>query len=471
MTRPTLLYLALILSLCLSTGCKNDDFVPYTVPSDLILEEARINVSDLSVNMSAWYSGDDTGIADAWFSMKEAGNNDAEEQRIDCSWASGKASANISGLTLGKDYIYGFHIKTIGGNSISSAEEKTLEFSTPGNFTFSSMKTLTSKIVEIDYSGADEFIVSADMTIINSEGSEMTDNIPEVLWNDGKVRLMFRLDEWKEDIYTLRIDFTLYDDSIVSASGTFSMLPLPENLIIDKVVTDETGKFTFSASYDGEDYTITKVTFILYDKEGKYLNETEGTAADRVASAVLENQTYGQYSAECVLDLIDDSQLRSERLSFVYSKPRAYENMLLEPIPMSEAGLVTNGDDCKVATKFSYLGYDWESLNLYARSSSSVTLYVKSSTPGYFMNVTPFENGIKTIYINHSSSKDTNKFNCYGKTSENDSWTKMAEAVKDGNTFIYDLSGGNYRYFKFETTTQELKANSFAIDWYTEPIE
>lgn len=470
MTRPTLLYLALISSLCLATGCQNDDFVPYTVPSELILEEAKVNVSDMSVSMSAWYNGDDSGIADAWFAIKAAGNDDAEGQRIDCSWKSGKASAKISGMELGTDYIYGFHIRTIGGNIISSTEEKTLEFSIPGNFTFSSMKTLTSKIVEIDYTGADDFIVSADMTIWNSEGMEM-DNVPEVFWNDGKVRLMFRLDDWEEDIYTCRIDFTLYDGAIVSANGTFSMLPLPENLTMGKVITDETGKFTFSASYDGEDYTVTKVTFILYDKDGNYLDEIEGTAADRVASAVLENQTYGQYSVECILDLIDGSRLISDRLSFAYSKPRAYENMLLEPIPMSEAGLVTNGDDCKVATKFSYLGYDWESLNLYARSSSSVTLYIKSSTPGYFMNVTPFENGIKTIYINHSSSKDTNKFNCYGKTDENDSWIKMAEAVKDGNTFIYDLSGGNYRYFKFETTTQELKANSFAIDWYTEPIE
>ena len=75
-----------------------------------------------------------------------------------------------------------------------------------------------------------------------------------------------------------------------------------------------------------------------------------------------------------------------------------------------------------------------------------------------------------------ASGKDTDKFHCYAKTEADDEWVELDEAVKQDDTFIYDLSGGHYCYFRFETRSkgeggQELKANSFAIDYYTEAPE
>lgn len=451
-------------------GCAQEEFKNYTVPSYVVLEDAQLNVSDLSVTLSAIYNGDDSGIATARFVLWNGGPESAPSY-YDCEWKDGSATAIITGLQKGNTYLYNFEITTIGNNTITCEQAKSCSLSEPGDFTMKTTTTLTSKLLIVNYSGADEYIAGAQMEIKDSEGKTPA-AAPEVTFGNGSAKSIFFLDEWAEDLYAVKITFDIVGGSkIETPVFKFSLLPLPETLVLDPVVMED-GTFKFSASYDGEDKTVEKAVFNYSDKDGNLIKAIDGLCLNRKATAEITGQEYGRYFISCTLELVDGSSLTAGPQQFIYAKPRKYENLLLEPIPMSEAGLVKSSADCNDPGQFTYAGYTWESQYLYARTSSGkTTLYVSSKYQGYFQCLTPFENGIKTVYINHSSGKDTNKFKCFGKEGAKDEWVQVAEAVKEGNTFIYDLSGANYCYFRFETTTQELKANSFSVDYYTEAPE
>ena len=456
-------------------GCRDDGFVNYTVASEIVLSGPEIDVSDMSVTVSAIYNGDDSGISDAWFTVWKDGEDASQASRVPASWGGGNASAVLDGLEVGNDYWFNFVILTSGDNLVTAEEDRYCAFSLPHDFSYSTVNTVTSKILQVSYKGADAFISSAKLVMVDADG-ENVENLPEISFHEGVGKALFVLSEWTLALYKVHVEMTMYDGSTVSApEWQFSLLPLPEILTVSPV-NIEGDVFNFSASYDGDDSTIEKAVFSLYDKDGVLVQEIDAVCADRTATASRSGNEYGRYSVKCTLYLVDGSTLESETLNFTHSRPRAYENMLLEPVPMGEAGMATSSENAMDPNKFSYLGYDWEYQYMYVRSSSSVTLYVSSSYSGFFMNTTPFENGIRTVYINHSSGKDTDKFHCYAKTEADDEWVELDEAVKQDDTFIYDLSGDHYCYFRFETRSkadggQELKANSFAIDYYTEAPE
>lgn len=464
-----LMRLSLILaaSVFLAVGCSEDEVKNYTVPSSVVLERSTLNVADLSISLSAIYNGDDRGIKTARFVLwkDDAG---ASPSYYDCDWENGRAATVIAGLEKGRAYLYNFEIVTKGENLITCDERGSFFISEPADFSMATTTTATAKLFIVNYSGADEYVNEVKMSIIDSEGSTL-DSAPEVTFGNGQTKSIFFLDEWEEDLYTITLTFNLVDGrQIVTPPFKLSLLPLPENVSLEPVAIDgET--LRFSASYDGEDKTIAKATFSLSDKEGLLIKTVEGKFANRKVEAEISGQEYGRYQISCTLDLVDGSSLSAGPVLFVYARPRAFDNLLLAPIPMSEAGLVKSSADCNDPGQFTYSGYSWESQYLYARTSSGkTTLYVSSKYHGYFQCLTPFEFGIKTVYINHSSGKDTSKFKCFGKKGAKDDWIQLAEATKEGNTFIYDLSVDNYCYFRFETTNQELKANSFSVDYYTE---
>lgn len=461
---------ALFAVMALGYGCDDDGQKTYTVPSYVVLEDARLDVSTGSIALSAVYNGDDTGIDNVRFLVWKQGQETSPEY-VDCKWSGGRADAVIAGLEKDGTYYYNMEITTVGGNVIKSSEPAVFSLAEPSDFILKTATTKTSKILMIEYSGADEYIQSSSLEIVDSEGNAVNE-APGVSCVDGVARAIFFLDEWKEDLYTVKLVLGIYGGGIITSQEfKFSLLPLPENLKLSPVEMMD-GTLKFSAVYDGEDKTVEKATFTLCDKAGNVLNVLDGVCSDRTARAEVSGKDYGKYMVSCVLDLVDGSSLSDGPLAFTYARPRAFENMLLEPIPMSEAGLVKSSADCNDPTQFTYAGFQWESQYLYARTSSGkTTLYVSSKYKGYFQNLTPFENGIKTLYINHSSGKDTDKFKCFGKAGSKDEWTQMPEAEKTGNTFVYDLSGDHYCYFRFETTTQELKANSFSLDYYTEAPE
>lgn len=456
------------------TGCSKDDFKSYTVPSEIVLGDPCVNLSDLSVDVSAVYNGDDNGVADACFTVTKAGDEAAAARKVACSWSNGKAAARIEGLELGNDYYYNFVITTTGGNKISAESDMYCPFSLPSNFSYSTVNTVTSKILQVAYTGSDAFIEVAELVMFDSTGRKL-ENVPALTCWNGVGKALFPLSEWEEDLYSFHCEMKMYDGtSISSPDGLLNLLPVPESCTLAGVVIDGT-TFNFTASYDGEDKTVARAVFTLFDKDGNVLQEIETTGSNRKVTAVVENMEYGRYSVVCTLYLVDDTTLESNRQTFTHARPRASETMLLEPVPMSEAGMAVKADEN--VNKFEYLGYEWEYRNVYARTSSGVTtLYVSSSAFGFFQNATPFVNGIKTVYINHTSGKDTPSFKCYGKVEAGDEWTELPEATKEGYVFIYDLTGDNYRYFQFESREKaeggaELKANSFEVEYFTEAPE
>ena len=60
-----------LLPLVFIAACNDDGTGTYTVPKNVVLEDARVNVSDMTVSLSAVYDGDDSGIEEAWFSVRE----------------------------------------------------------------------------------------------------------------------------------------------------------------------------------------------------------------------------------------------------------------------------------------------------------------------------------------------------------------------------------------------------------------
>lgn len=463
-----------VAALFIWTGCSKESFKTYTVTSEIVLGDPQVDLSDLSITLSAVYNGDDSGIAGACFTVRRDGEDASAARTVACDWADGKAEARLTGLESGYDYWINFVVTTTGGNNISAEEDKYCPFSRPANFAYSTVNTVTSKILQVAYTGADVFIEKADLILFNSAG-ERVNGTPAFTCYNGVGKALFVLSEWEEDLYTFHCEMTLYDGSHISSpDGLLNLLPVPESCTLAAVAVDG-DTFTFSASYDGEDKTVARAVFTLFDRNGAVLHELEGTCANRKATATLSGNEYGRYSALCTLYLVDDSILESNRQTFTHARPRAYETLLLEPVPMSEAGMATSSDSNM--NKFEYMGYEWEYKCLYARTSSGVTtLYVKSDEFGIFQNATPFENGIRTVYINHTSGKDTPSFKCYGKAEAGDEWTELDEAVKVGYVFIYDLSGDNYRYFQFESREKsnggaELKANSFEVEYYTEAPE
>lgn len=466
-----------LLPLAFIAACNDDGTGTYTVPKKVVLEDARVNVSDMTVSLAAVYDGDDSGIEEAWFSVRE--NQDgAEAEKVPCSWAGGKAEARVGNLAKGKDYVYNFHILTVGGNTLSGSEEKLCQFHAPSGFVFSTQTTLTAKILQVAYSGADEFVKKAKLVMKRQDNTEV-ENVPEIICEDGLARVMFKLDEWAKDLYNCQLVLTLYDDSVVESQvAKLSLLPLPETLTLSKVVAND-GKLSFSASYDGEDETIESAEYVLSDKAGKVLQKVAGKCVSRKCTAEVSGYEYGKYNLTLTLSLVDGSTLVAGPMVFVYSKPRTYEYVLMKPKEMSEAGMATSSGGCTTVNKVTYADVEWNYFQMYARTSSGkTTFYCSSSKPGWITNDTAFKYGVKALYIIHSSGKDAVNFNCYGKKKAEDKWTKMAvaevgavEGVANTNkyTFTYDLSVGDYDYFMFETTKQELKATYLAYEYYTEP--
>lgn len=468
---------SVLFSVVAIAACNDDGVGTYTVPKNVVLKEAQINMSDMTVSLAAIYDGDDSGVDEAWFSLRED-TEGVESERIACSWKNGKAEAKVGNLTEGKDYVYNFHIRTVGGNTISGSENKMCQFYAPSNFVFSTQTTLTAKILQVAYSGSDEFVERAELELTRSDNSKV-ENVPEIYCEDGLARVMFKLSEWEQDLYRCKLVLTLYDGRVVESQMVkLSLLPLPETLTLAKVVADN-GKLFFSASYDGEDKTIESAEYVLSDKKGEVLETVAGKCASRKCVAEVSGYGYGKYNLTLTLSLVDGSTLVAGPMTFVYSKPRTYDYVLMVPAELGAAGMATNSKDCAAVNKVTHSGIDWTYFQMYARTSSGkTTFYSSSSKPGYIYNETPFEYGIRTLYIIHSSGKDAVNFNCYGKKNAGDEWVKLAmaevgavEGVKDTNkyTFTYDLSVGNYNYVKFESTRQELKATYFAYEYYTEP--
>lgn len=459
----------------LAAGCGDDGFENYTVPSSVILADPVLNVSDMSVSLSAVYNGDDKGIAEASFNVWKAGD-ETSSSRYACDWKDGNASASLKGLSTEGSYLCNFEIKTIGGNIVKADEPAEFTLSRPSGFSLKTTTTVTSKILAVTYSGADEYIGGATLIMTKYDGTQV-DNLPEVSVGNGEARAIFFLEDWEEDLFTVKMIFDIKGgDSIETPEFKFSLIPLPENLILSQVKMED-GTFSFSASYDGEDRTVEKGEFLFCDKNGSVIKTLDAVCENRMATASVSGQDYGRYNVTCNLELVDGSLLSAGPMAFTYARPRAYESLTLLPVPMSEAGFPKDAAGAESPYKFTYLDYDWEGQFMYARTSSGkTTIYTSSKLEGWFTNATAFPYGIKAVIVNHSSGKDMDKFSCYAKKSASDDWVKLPDAVKgtpdNKYAFVYDMSASDYDYFKFTTTAQqELKANNYAIEYYTEAPE
>lgn len=467
------LYSKIILVLTLmiyASGCTEKTFKPCTVPSVISLNKPVLNSSSMSVTLSAVYNGDDEGIADAWFSVYNA--EDPEKvDRLDCKWEDGKAVAVTQSLETGNDYEFNFQIITIGGNTIRSDAAEKCSMKYPDNFRYSTSNTNTAKVFEISYSGSDQFVSSATLIVRNSENVLM-ENAPEVFCNNGSVRTIFIFDEWEEDVYTCQLEMTLFDGTIItSPEGKLTLMPLPENLVLEPVKINPDKTFTFTATYDGEDKTVSKATFTLFDNEMKIISEAEGHCENRAATLTTEPFEYGRYHVSVGLDLVDGTRLEVAPISIVHAKPRAYETFEMTYDDMKAAGWAVDAASCEDVTMITCKGYNWEYQDIYVRYNGGRDyIYISSSKKGYIYCTSPFELGIKKVYAGFYQSKTETNFECWAKEEASGEWEKMPVAVKEGTVFTYDLSGGNYKYFKFGSLAkQEMRSDYFKVEYYTEP--
>ena len=160
-------------------GCRDDGFVNYTVASEIVLSSPEIDVSDMSVTVSAIYNGDDSGISDAYFTVRKDGEDASAASRVPASWSGGYASAVLDGLEVGNDYWFNFVILTSGDNLVTAEEDRYCAFSLPHDFSYSTVNTVTSKILQVSYKGADAFISSAKLVMVDADG-ENVENLPEI---------------------------------------------------------------------------------------------------------------------------------------------------------------------------------------------------------------------------------------------------------------------------------------------------
>lgn len=477
MTR-TILRLAALAAMALAsfTGCEGEKLQNYTVVSEIVLGSPKPDMQNLSATLSAIYNGDDSGIDNAYFTIWEDGQEPASARNIPARLSDGTASATAGGLELGKDYRFNLTIITAGGNTLTADSDGYLPFSQPHDFVFSTVNTVTAKILQLSYSGSDDFIAASTLVMKDADGLPV-ENVPEMHFYDGTGKALFVLADWEQALFTVYVEMEMLDGTAVTTpTFKFSTMPLPETLTLGTVGIDE-GTFSFSASYDGEDNTITRGYFTFCNAAGEVIDEIDAVCADRTATASSSGNDYGRYSVKCTLELVDGSTLEAEPVSFTYSRPRAYTKLSFGPAEMAAAGMSTTADGSTAQNKCTYLEYDWEYLYIYARPEKG-DLYISSSYAGFIMNAdsTPFENGIKAVYVNHTSGRDPVKYLCYGKTEAGGEWVKLPDATKEGDTFIYDLSMDNYRYFKFGNKSKaegggELRAASFDVEYYTEAPE
>lgn len=462
---------AIALAVTMCYGCAEKEFQTCTIPSDVILQDPVLNTSTMEITVSAVYNGDDEGIKDAWFTVHELASPE-NETRIECLYEDGKASCTLTGLELGKDYGYNFVILTLGDNLIKASEAGKCPYSYPSDFAFSTSNTATAKVLLVTYSGSDLFVSQAKLTVKNSEGIEM-DNVPQPFCADGHAKMLFYFDEWAEDVYTCQMEMTLHDGtSIVSPAGNLTLMPLPENLVLSPAVINADNTFSFNAAYDGEDKTVSKAVFTIMDKDGNVIETIEGTCAGRQASASTGPYEYGRYMVSMRLDLVDGTFLEAGPMSLIHAKPREYVAYEMTYEEMKAAGWAVDAAGCADVSVASVKGYNWEYKDLYVRTSGGRDfIYISSSKQGYAACTSPFEHGIKKVYVGFYQSKKEANFVCYAKTEEGAEWELMPGAVKEGNVFTFDLSGGNYKYFKFASLAkQEMRSDYFKVEYYTEPF-
>lgn len=462
--------LTAVFAMAMCYGCAEKEFQTCTIPSVIVLEDPVLNTSTMEITVSAIYNGDDEGIKDAWFSVYEL--TDPENvSKVRCEYLNGKAHCQLKDLELGKNYGFNFNILTIGDNNVTAATAKECPFSNPSDFSYSTSNTNTAKILQVRYSGSDLFITEAQIVIKNSNG-EVMDNVPQPLCAYGCAKMLFYFNEWEEDVYTFQINMTLYDGTtITSPEGFLTLMPLPENIVLSPVKINEDKSFSFEASYDGEDKTVSKAEFTIMDKDGNVIETITGTCSEKKAVATTQPYEYGRYKVTVRLDLVDGTYISADEMSFVHAKPRAFETFEMTYQEMSAAGWATNDAGCAEPTVSECKGYNWEYQYIYVRTSGGKTfLYVSSSKKGYMNNTSPFEMGIKKVYIGFNSGKNEKNFECYAKADENGEWEKMPTAVKEGTVFTFDLSGGNYKFFKFTSLAkQEMRSDYVKVEYYTEP--
>lgn len=470
MSRHRFIKAAIALAMAMCCGCAEKEFQTCTIPSDVVLQDPVLNTSTMEVTVSAVYNGDDEGINDAWFSVYEL--TDPENAvRVECEYADGKASAVLENLELGKNYGYEFMILTPGDNIVKAAAAKECPFSYPSDFVYSTNNTNTAKVLQVAYSGSDLFVSEAVLIVKNSTGTVM-ENVPQPLCANGYAKMLFYFDEWEEDVYTCHIEMTLHDGTtIVSPEGNLTLMPLPENLVLSPVTINADNTFSFDAAYDGEDKTVSKATFTLMDKDGNVVQTIEGTCAGKKAVATSGSYDYGRYKVSVKLDLVDGTFLLVNPVAFVHAKPRAYATYEITYEEMKAAGWAVDAAGCADVSVASVKGYNWEYKDLYIRNSGGRDfIYISSSKQGYATCTSPFELGIKKVYAGFYQSKKETNFVCYAKAEESDEWELMATAVKEGNVFTFDLSGGDYKYFKFASLAkQEMRSDFFKVEYYTEP--
>lgn len=461
---------ACIFAMALCCGCVEKEFQTCTIPSDIILQDPVLNTSTMDITVSAVYNGDDDGIKDAWFSVYDL--TDPENvSRVECKYGNGKASCLLKDLEAGKNYGYNFNILTLGGNTLKAAEAKECPFSNPSDFTYSTSNTNTAKILQVNYSGSDLFISEASIVIKNSEG-EVMDNVPQPLCANGCAKMLFYFDEWVEDVYTFQINMTLHDGTIItSPEGNLTLMPLPENIVLSPVTINDDKSFSLDAAYDGEDKTVKQAVFTIMDKDGEVIETITGTCADKKAVAATGAYEYGRYQVSVKLDLVDGTYIATGPMPFVHAKPRAYETFEMTYQEMKDAGWAINDAGCADVAVASCKGLNWEYQYIYVRTSGGRDfLYVSSSKTGYMTCISPFELGIKKVYIGFYQSKKETNFVCYAKVDEESEWELMPTAVKEGNVFTFDLSGGNYQFFKFASLAkQEMRADFVKVEYFTEP--
>ena len=462
--------LTAVFATALCYGCAEKEFQTCTIPSVTVLEDPMLNTSTMEITVSAIYNGDDEGIKDAWFSVYEL--SDPENvSKVKCEYQNGKAQCLLKDLEVGKDYGFNFNILTIGDNTLSAATAMECPFSNPSNFDYSTSNTNTAKILQVRYSGSDLFISEAQIEIKNSKG-EVMDNTPQPLCAHGCAKMLFYCDEWEEDVYTFQIKMSLYDGTTVtSPEGFLTLMPLPENIVLDPVTINEDQSFSFTASYDGEDKTVSKAVFTIMDKDGNVIETITGTCSEKKAVASTKPYEYGRYKVIVRLDLVDGTYISTEEMTFVHAKPRAFDTFEMTYQEMAAAGWATNDAGCADVTAGSCKGLNWEYQYIYVRTSGGRDfLYVSSSKQGYLACTSAFELGIKKVYIGFYQSKKETNFVCYGKVDEDSEWELMPTAVKEGNVFTFDMSGGNYQFFKFASLAkQEMRADFVKVEYYTEP--
>ena len=476
MIRHLRFLLVAAMSLLVLACQKEEGNTTYYAPTEVVLNVPDINASTLNVRLSAVYNGADSGVASAGFDVKDESGTKIPVSEFTC--GEGSASAVLSGLSLGHTYSYNFVITTKGGNTVKSEEEGVIPLSIPSEFTYSTLTTKTSKIFQMAFDGSSAFIKDVALTLLDESGTPLS-NLPKMSVQDGMAHALFVLTDWVQDIYTAYCDLTLADGSTVRTPEVlFALIPLVEHATVCVPATTEDGKWTFSAEYDGEDKTISEAYFEVFDDADALISTVPATCKSGKATGYSEGNTYGKFAVRFVVKVVGGGEVSAGPLKFSVAKPRAYEALLVDNVGFYEK---LGGPTAAIAdpTTYTYLGYDWEFINLFIKPTKTPPYFiVDKSKYGSFANDTGFELGIKRLIINLTNSKEIKNFSCYGRASTADEWTVVSgvrETVSgDPNVqyrFVYDMPVGNFQFFMFESTanTSEIRMYSFEVDYFTEP--